>query len=477
MNPIGLDNSSMNGGSSLLKTSSGFQSAASTQVQTLPLRQQAVEHVKINLDDEGLHLNHAEGSTIETLLAWNSASPPQTNELQIFFLPPIHVDKDDRPADPDFKTLLEDPELCKELTQTLNLDESFFTEEAWNSNGFLRHRQGFATAKDTAHSYATRFLIKFLQAPGMLKTPKYSWLFLAVSVLWVQPEKGKLSCIMVCYDDCSKIRDEILDAFKSYPRANIKENAFSVYDALLQAIVMQYDQALWLFRTPVRNIEKNRRRFALSIKGLPEQDLSNGEGVIGSHIAMHELSRHAIHMSETLQVAAKTVKSTLRHFESHLVPNQPGPTAVNIIAGLHYSSSVLANLKLRADAFVSRIDNEIQLAYNIISIFQLQDTQRLLQESRDDGKDMTTIVTSLTLIFLPATFVAGFWGMNFITMEGGRTVIGRDVWKFWLSAALAVVACCVMWILVHYYRWRPSLRPFRPFNHLKGQRRQQLKGD
>jgi len=36
---------------------------------------------------------------------------------------------------------------------------------------------------------------------------------------------------------------------------------------------------------------------------------------------------------------------------------------------------------------------------------QLRDTKQILQENRDDGKDLTRTVTFLTLFFLPGTFI------------------------------------------------------------------------
>lgn len=76
--------------------------------------------------------------------------------------------------------------------------------------------------------------------------------------------------------------------------------------------------------------------------------------------AMHEMSRHVIHMSETLQAAEKTVKSTLRHIENTELRDNRS-SAVNVTTGIQFSARFLANLKLRSDAFSERIQNEIRL--------------------------------------------------------------------------------------------------------------------
>lgn len=81
---------------------------------------------------------------------------------------------------------------------------------------------------------------------------------------------------------------------------------------------------------------------------------------------MHEMSRHAIHMSETLEAAAKTVKSTLRHIE-HATSGDNNPSTLNVTAGIQFAASFLANLMLRSDAFSERIQNEIRLVRLVVS--------------------------------------------------------------------------------------------------------------
>lgn len=59
--------------------------------------------------------------------------------MLISFLPAIHIDAFDRK--PDSVALLDDPELCKELTKSLKLEHFFLNKEGWDSNGFLTYLQ------------------------------------------------------------------------------------------------------------------------------------------------------------------------------------------------------------------------------------------------------------------------------------------------------------------------------------------------
>lgn len=73
---------------------------------------------------------------------------------------------------------------------------------------------------------------------------------------------GAVSCVVVCFDDFhngvtnSNLKDRILDGLRSYPQDYIKAHPFGVYDAFMKVIIWEYDRALWLFRKPIRDIEK-----------------------------------------------------------------------------------------------------------------------------------------------------------------------------------------------------------------------------
>ncbi|CAG9957478.1 unnamed protein product [Clonostachys rosea f. rosea IK726] len=121
----------------------------------------------------------------------------------------------------------------------------------------------------------------------------------------------------------------------------------------------------------------------------------------------------------------------------------------NTISGIRFSSSFLENLKNRADVFSRRVENEIKLADNMVNVLQLKINQELLEESRDESKDLTKFVTSLTLFFLPITFVSGFWGMNMIGMGDDRLIFfSPHIWIFVVSAVISVVLSYAAWYLV-----------------------------
>lgn len=185
------------------------------------------------------------------------------------FLP--HISRD--PKDEKKSGVIgDDQDLCDELTRSLHLPPFFLQHKAWDSNGFLisrhvPHPEDHDLQSEISFTwlwrvsltrilgYAGRFLIKVVAQANNKWT--YSWLFLSFSILWAKnPKDGKVSCVVVCYDDCEKLEGKISDALKNYSPADIKDNPLAIYDAFLQVVIWEYDSALWGFREPVRNIEK-----------------------------------------------------------------------------------------------------------------------------------------------------------------------------------------------------------------------------
>ncbi|KAI5457756.1 hypothetical protein BGZ63DRAFT_407821 [Mariannaea sp. PMI_226] len=79
-------------------------------------------------------------------------------------------------------------------------------------------------------------------------------------------------------------------------------------------------------------------------------------------------------------------------------------------------------------------DNLISLIFNTISANQNESMKQL---------------TTVTIIFLPLTFITGFFGQNFA--EGGFPEIHHGIWYFWACAVPTVVATTLvlMWDMIH----------------------------
>jgi hypothetical protein len=88
--------------------------------------------------------------------------------------------------------------------------------------------------------------------------------------------------------------------------------------------------------------------------------------MIGRYTDMYEVWRHVIHISETLAVASKTMTAVVAAQEAF--SKERDIQGLTIPSGfirngqhLRLSANLLANFQDRAQAFVKRLDNEIQL--------------------------------------------------------------------------------------------------------------------
>ncbi|SPN99770.1 uncharacterized protein DNG_02621 [Cephalotrichum gorgonifer] len=153
---------------------------------------------------------------------------------------------------------------------------------------------------------------------------------------------------------------------------------------------------------------------------------------------MHELSRHLIHSQETLNAAETTLGSILNS-------KQWGKTAATEV--FQFCHTFVTNLKLRAGAFVARLDNEIGLELHINNLNQLEKVEELLQENRRDGKDVTKFVGYASILFLPGTFISGFFSMSFFDFEDSSWPYARQCW-IWFVTAVPITflgLVCLWW--------------------------------
>lgn len=100
----------------------------------------------------------------------------------------------------------------------------------------------------------SRFLIKELGNTERKFT--YCWQYLSFASLWISGDGVSDTQILLCFDLTYVMRAHILKSFLDSDAENLKRDPFEVYAILVDAITERYDEALWGFRIPVRDIEK-----------------------------------------------------------------------------------------------------------------------------------------------------------------------------------------------------------------------------
>ncbi|TDZ27038.1 hypothetical protein Cob_v001444 [Colletotrichum orbiculare MAFF 240422] len=146
-------------------------------------------------------------------------------------------------------------------------------------------------------------------------------------------------------------------------------------------------------------VRRKHRVTRLDIDELPAKELEKQRtDRLTTCFNMHEISRHLIHSQETLN-AAETMFMAILDSQKW-----KGTMATEILRFCH---EFLINLKLRARAFVERLNNEIAHELHVNNLDQLEKVEKLHQENRRDGKEvaeLNKLVGYASILFLPGTF-------------------------------------------------------------------------
>lgn len=221
------------------------------------------------------------------------------------------------------------------------------------------------------------------------------------------------------------------------------QDPFWAYAGLLDGFVELHDEAVWLLRTLLRNIEKSRSSSTAAGPDFPR---------------MHDLARHAIHVTETLDVAVNVMAAMLNQHESLMASlegtSQPPPASglSKTRSRLLFYQNIIDNLRHRSTSNQQRVQNEIQLAFNMVSQRDTSISLQLTHAMRADSMAMKTIAI-MTLIFLPATFIAAIFSTSFFgILDDGTWVMSDNFWMYWAFAIPITLATSGMWAYLRN-RW------------------------
>ncbi|KAI0381177.1 hypothetical protein F5Y04DRAFT_255949 [Hypomontagnella monticulosa] len=319
-------------------------------------------------------LEDIEDSTIQTVLDDLETGICPGAVFEVFFLPPVH-------AEDEYGGLVLSsyPDLCHKLATALRVEPSFLTKDAWNSNGFSitqRFRYEFECNSREGFSTASRFLVKLPPTSEQLKTfnePEAAWLRLAFCSLLFSTSP-RPTPILVCFDDCKRIKSDIIEGFRNHFIFDFTAHHLVMYDFLLRRIIWKYEQGVDGLQKLIRDTKKERRSFKAKICDLDNMDSRELDNLIHAYDEVCELSRQASHMRETLQAAVEAVQAVA----SSIVRDEWSTTLDQISNGLKYSTCLLNNLKFRLDTHIHILDLEIKSVDTIVGVYQLQSLKRLL---------------------------------------------------------------------------------------------------
>ncbi|KAL8701982.1 MAG: hypothetical protein Q9201_004628 [Fulgogasparrea decipioides] len=211
---------------------------------------------------------------------------------------------------------------------------------------------------------------------------------------------------------------------------------------VIDGILKLFDTAVWSLRDIVRETELNRM-----ITSRQEPNFS----------LLHDVARHAIHSSETLDVAMETMTRIIRQHERFPEAGQPYANIdVNALRHtqqyLGFQLQMIQSLRARSKANEERLRNEIALAFNTIAQNDSKATVRISEAVQRDSAAMKTVAI-LTLTFLPATFVSSVFSMSFFNFSPGSMahegdwMVSEKFWLYWAISVPLTIITIASWLL------------------------------
>ncbi|KAI9697072.1 MAG: hypothetical protein M1836_005034 [Candelina mexicana] len=289
---------------------------------------------------------------------------------------------------------------------------------------------------DTATDTWFRFLIKrtLLNKAQVGRDLDYEWLKLNIFTRWDSSTKGT---VVIMFDTRPDIKARLLSLlFDAINPIRLGDPYFH-HVLIAEEVLNLQNEAAWSIRDSVRHVELARTAFP----DFPR---------------LHDLARHAIHVVETLDLAARTLDSMIMHhdrFASATIATYGTiQTTQHLINDrLHFYKEAIHGLRLRSISNKDRLLNEIQFSFNVATQNIASATMKINQAVQSDSSAMKTVAL-LTAVFIPLTYIATLFSMSFFgfNTDSGKWHISNKFWMYW---AVSIPFTSAAAIFMYLYHW------------------------
>lgn len=175
------------------------------------------------------------------------------------------------------------------------------------------------------------------------------------------------------------------------------------------------------------------------------------------YFRLHEYARHAIHISETLDLANETIESMMAHQNQlaaeRRVDTDGGAASRQARMQMQFFQSMLKSLRCRSQSNHERMKNEIQLAFNTVAQFDSKVAVDIGRAAQQDSSAMKT-VAFLTLAFFPATYICALFSMSYFSLDdtSGRWHVSDKFWLYWVvTVPVTCLSVSSWWIWQKFF--------------------------
>ncbi|KAL2823791.1 hypothetical protein BDW59DRAFT_173257 [Aspergillus cavernicola] len=306
--------------------------------------------------------------------------------------------------------------------------EEFFPVLEGDINGSFHCEYGCTTSRVWPAVSWSCFKVKEVKTATV-----YHWKQPTIHVDW-DPETGRQ--VIHVFELSALQQNEFL---KSHPsQAEQRCNPFTWHATFAHIILEQYDMAFWLLRNLVREQEKARSESSHEPNNFP---------------LLHDIARHLFHYQETIEVAEHTMQALAaeqvrwRKEDPEKVREDLG-TWLKTRQRLQYEEKRAHSLKTRSRSLNDRHQNEINLAFNLVS-------QRFGRDARNDSS-MLTAISLVGMFYLPGTFVSGIFGTNFFSFQADPPNTWLQSSEFWIYWAVTIPLTLATMAIGMGWEWRDS---------------------
>ncbi|KAJ5249086.1 hypothetical protein N7468_000537 [Penicillium chermesinum] len=339
---------------------------------------------------------------------------------------------------------------CQETRQViqhaLRLPDICWANYLANANGYFGCDATDTEGEIDGFNTWAFFEVKHLLDKAGPNGKDYRWFKIGIFSRWL-PSTHQTGILLLS-------SDEHMSSFSFKPSPGNLIDPFWLYPCILGDIARLQETAIWNIRNEVRKIETKRQL--------------SGESPQPHYERLHEIARHAIHVSESIDVTVRNLQEIVSQHQMYtsqwnMHPDRFVPPSLreapenremqksliiyrSLNRRLQFFLSHIESIGHRAKANEKRLQNEIQLAFNLISQRDTAATVQIGEAAQRDSATMKTL-SFITLIFLPPTFISTIFGMQFFNYDSTEGfVLTSDFWIYWAIAIPITMLTGLVWL-------------------------------
>ncbi|KAI0888112.1 uncharacterized protein GGS22DRAFT_155103 [Annulohypoxylon maeteangense] len=337
---------------------------------------------------------------------------------------------------------------CREtLTERLGMPRFWWSDTYKRMNGYFgsestRNSGGII---DTCSTWSRALVKHFTTSPisGSKPDIQYRWLKFNLFTRWVMPNKMAI----LAFDPVDIIEEWLSSQFIKHLHQDELQDPYWPYIRVLEELVTLHGTSVWSLRNLIRTTELSPSRDHRNARNKPKHNYSR----------LHDIARHAIHVSETLDLSVKLSENILQEHKQLATPDSDVDRRFstegaqmfkraycNTRSRIAFFRNALSSLRCRSSSNHQRLNNEIQLRFHTDSQYDSQASVEINWSTKSDSASMRWIAI-VSLVFLPANLVSSIFSTTFFSGSDGALSVSSDFWIYWVVLVVVTVVTMIFW--------------------------------